>query len=182
MHLQIPTIFGLQAFKPCLVESISEQEQEGQNSGNMDEAFCIFSVWWDCWRGQKDPIAQLCSAWLFLWRTVWVTLDLGTSPVCLPGILQAFSHFSSTSSAGAVLFLLCSLHGRSCLRGSVGVIATFVVMYKFWSRNTTQNSSTLLLFPRNTTSTRLTLRCLCGTEGMKAYCRAGMLTASNTGS
>lgn len=42
----------------------------------------------------------------------------------------------------------------------------------------TQNSSAFLLFPRNTTSTRLTLR----TEGMKVYCGVNKLISSNTAS
>lgn len=102
----------------------------------------------------------------------------GTSPACLPGLLQAFTHSSSTSPAGAVRFLPCSPCGRSCLRASVGVTATFVKTHKFWSKNVTQNSSSLLLFPGNTTPTRR----LWGTEGMKACCRASKLVSSNRAS
>lgn len=79
-------------------------------------------------------------------------------------------------------FLPCSLHGRDCLGASVGVTATSVSTYKFRSKNMTQNSSALLLFPRKTTSTRLTLRRLWGAEGMKVCCRASKLISSNAAS
>lgn len=54
----------------------------------------------------------------------------GTSPACLPCLLQALPHPSSASPAAAVQFLPCSPCGRSCSPASVGVTATFVKTHK----------------------------------------------------